>query len=169
MKKLFVINLIFTLCLLFIFNTPSFASNNVHDASLAIKNYFTADVSSQKSLDIEGMTGGIYSLLKTIGMILALCIITTISISYMVGNPKKRAELKERLIYYVIGVVLLTSGVIFLDLYANLAEDVKDEIYQPGSSGYENPETGNLGGTNITNPANLGGKNLNSNVTVDIR
>lgn len=118
MKKVIDRLLLFILCYLLIFNSTAFASS--------IKDYFSG--SGKNNLDMETVTSGVYGLLYTIGVILAVCILVTIAISYMVATPNKRAILKERLIYYFAGVIFLVGGLAFLRIYEKAANDVGDVV-----------------------------------------
>lgn len=118
MKKVIDRLLLFILCYLLIFNSTAFASS--------IKDYFSG--SGKNNLDMETVTSGVYGLLYTIGVILAVCILVTIAISYMTATPNKRAMLKERLIYYFAGVIFLVGGLAFLRIYEKAANDVGDVV-----------------------------------------
>ncbi len=124
MKKVIDRLLLFVLCYLLIFNSTAFASS--------IKDYFSG--SGKNNLDMETVTSGVYGLLYTIGVILAVCILVTIAISYMTATPNKRAMLKERLIYYFAGVIFLVGGLAFLRIYEKAANDVRDIVRNGGSS-----------------------------------
>ena len=117
MKKLIVFNLIFILCLLFLFPCDSIASGAL------IKDYFQ---NSDSTLQFEKASSEIYTILRTFGLILAVCIMVTIAISYMVATPNKRAILKERLVYYIAGVIFLVAGISFLGWYEQFAKEVGD-------------------------------------------
>lgn len=131
MKKVIDRLLLFILCYLLIFNSTAFASS--------IKDYFSG--SGKNNLDMETVTSGVYGLLYTIGVILAVCILVTIAISYMTATPNKRAMLKERLIYYFAGVIFLVGGLAFLRIYEKVAKDVGNIVKSgAGSSGYTNSD-----------------------------
>lgn len=116
MKKRFVLIILFLLCLLFIFNSDSFASGE------NIKNYFSK--ASYEPLNIKTLSGNLYSVIKLVGMIIAVCMVTYMAIAYMLATPQKRAQLKERLVFLTIGVMFLVAGVAFLDWYEGFAKDV---------------------------------------------
>ncbi len=107
MKKRVYFNFLFVLCLLFLFNSTSFAD----------------------SPNIEKVTSTIYGLLFKFGVILAVCLTATLAISYMVATPNKKAMLKERLIYYFAGVTFLVGGLAFLNMYEGVSDNVGDTVY----------------------------------------
>ena len=132
MKKTIIWCLVFVLCLLFVLPSDSYASGQ------AVKDYFTRGPSSA-SLDrsIDTVSSGIYVVLKLSGIILAVCLLVTIAISYMIATPGKRAKLKEQLIYYFVGVIFLLAGTAFLSWYEDVAHNVADSF--AGSSAHANP------------------------------
>ena len=124
MKKLFAFVVIFLVCLLFIFNSYSFASG------INIRNYFIANSNniSQNILDIKETSANVYSVLKIVGIIIALCMMLYMAISYMIATPNKRAQLKERLFIFLIGVIFLMAGVAFLDWYEGMATTIANGL-----------------------------------------
>ena len=54
---------------------------------------------------------GIYGLLRTIAIIVAVCMIAYMAIQWFLATPSKKAELKGRMWSMAIGVVLLIGGV----------------------------------------------------------
>lgn len=118
MKKKIIYSFLFVLCLLFIFSSTSLANG--------IKTYFSSG--GKSNVDMETVTSNVYTILYTFGIILAVCILVTIAISYMVATPNKKAQLKERLIYYFAGVIFLVGGLAFLRTYEKVANDVGDVV-----------------------------------------
>lgn len=111
MKKKVYFNFLFVLCLLFLFNSTSFAD----------------------SPNIEKLTSNVYNLLFRFGVILAVCLTATLAISFMVATPNKKAMLKERLIYYFAGVIFLVGGLAFLNMYEGVSDNVGNTVYSDGA------------------------------------
>lgn len=151
MKKRIIFNLFFIICLFFIFSSSSLA------AGLEIKQYFK---DANSTLEFEKLSSNIYSLLRTIGLILAVCIMMTMAISYMIATPSKRAELKGRLVYYIAGVVFLIAGVGLLGWYAEVAE------YTANVATGKMPAQSLGGGNSFGGPSIGGGKP--SNIVIQI-
>ena len=63
------------------------------------------------------------SITKTVGLIMAIVMIFIYAIKWMMATPQKKQELKERLWYLAIGVVLLVGGPFLLDWIANAGEN----------------------------------------------
>lgn len=119
MKKRIVFCLIFSLCLLFIFSSSCFASS--------IKGYFMSG-SSSHGLEINQVTSNIYSLLRTVGFIVGACVITWMAIAYMTATGNKKALLKERMIYFIIGVIILVGCIGILTLFEKTAKKVVNTL-----------------------------------------
>lgn len=128
MKKVITLGLAIILCLLLVLPSNSYATGT------AIKDYFEHPNSTLK---FENVSSQIYVVLRTFGLVLAICILVTISISYMLATPNKRAVLKERLVYYVAGVVFLIGGIGFLGAYEKIAKEIGDGA--SGGGHYSDP------------------------------
>ena len=122
MKRLIIYSLIFILCLLFIFNSNSFATS--------IKNYFLASnsVSNDNITKLDVLSSNIYVLLKAVGIVIASCLSVFFAISYMIATPAKKSELKGRVIYYIAGIILLFGLGAFFTLFEYLASNLKDAL-----------------------------------------
>ena len=114
MKKLVIYSLVFILCLLLIFNSTSFAGSMIYD-------YF-ADPQIHSAVSFEDTSSTIYTILRSVAIVVASCMAVYISISYMLATPNKRAELKGKLGYYIAGVIFLAGLAVFLDLFVNFGE-----------------------------------------------
>ncbi len=134
MKKKIIYSFLFVLCLLFIFSSTSLANG--------IKTYFSSG--GKSNVDMETVTSNVYTILYTFGIILAVCILVTIAISYMVATPNKRAMLKERLIYYFAGVIFLVGGLAFLRTYEKVAKEISNQV-GGSSSGVQSPTSSDYG------------------------
>lgn len=60
---------------------------------------------------IQKVGNGIYGVLRTIAIIVAVCMIAYMAIQWFLATPSKKAELKGRMWSMAIGVVLLIGGV----------------------------------------------------------
>lgn len=135
MKRVITLGLAIILCLLLVLPSNSYATGT------AIKSYFEHPNSTLK---FENISSQIYVALRTFGLVLAICILVTISISYMVATPNKRAVLKERLVYYVAGVVFLIGGIGFLGTYEKFAKEISNQV-GGSSSGIQSPTSSDYG------------------------
>lgn len=63
------------------------------------------------SNDVGTIGKGVYGVLRTVGLIVAVCMIVYMAIQWILATPSKKAELKGRMWSMAIGVVLLLGGV----------------------------------------------------------
>lgn len=60
---------------------------------------------------IQSVGNGVYAVLRTIAIIVAVCMVAYMAIQWFLATPSKKAELKGRMWSMAIGVVLLIGGV----------------------------------------------------------
>ena len=63
--------------------------------------------------------GTVTGVIKVLGYIIAVVMVTWLGIQYIIATPAKKAELKGKLWSMAIGVVLLVAGVTILDVLAS--------------------------------------------------
>ena len=80
------------------------------------------------SNDIGTIGTGVYGVLRTIGLIVAVCMVVYMGIQWILATPAKKAELKGRMWSMAIGVVLLLGGVGLLGVIQTAVEGT--EIFQ---------------------------------------
>lgn len=97
----------------------------------AIKNYFTQQHSM---VDFNTVSGKIYATIKAVGIAVATIVMLLMAISYMTANGSKKAALKEKFVYYVIGVIILLSAVTLLGVYEKFARGLTGTSSPSGSS-----------------------------------
>lgn len=107
-------NLMRVLCLVLVLvmvvaPVTSFASNSFKTYAVE------GDIGGLKE-DIGGLGQGVYGVLRTIGLIVAVCMVVYMGIQWLLATPSKKAELKGRMWSMAIGVVLLVGGVALLGL-----------------------------------------------------
>lgn len=64
---------------------------------------------------IQSVGNGVYSILRTIAIIVAVCMVAYMAIQWFLATPAKKAELKGRMWSMAIGVILLIGGVWILN------------------------------------------------------
>lgn len=65
---------------------------------------------------VQEVGNGVYGLLRTIAVIVAVCMIVYMAIQWFIAAPAKKAELKGRMWSMAIGVVLLCGGIAILNI-----------------------------------------------------
>lgn len=109
MKKLIrVLSLVLVLVMVLV-PVVSFASFNIDEGNLGGLN--------EKA---ETIGSGVYGLLRTIAIIVAVCMVAYMAIQWFLATPSKKAELKGRMWSMLIGVVLLIGGVAILNMLENV-------------------------------------------------
>ena len=66
---------------------------------------------------------GVYGLLKTIAIIVAVCMVAYMAIQWFLATPSKKAELKGRMWSMLIGVILLVGGVAILNMLESIVNE----------------------------------------------
>lgn len=91
---------------------------------------FTVDERDLGGLkDIANTIGsGIYGLLRTIAIIVAVCMVCYMAIQWFLATPSKKAELKGRMWSMLIGVVLLIGGVAILNALESVVNETVNTI-----------------------------------------
>lgn len=74
---------------------------------------------------IDKVGGGIYSILRAIAIIVAVCMVAYMAIQWFLATPSKKAELKGRMWSMAIGVLLLVGGVWILGIVESAVNAVK--------------------------------------------
>lgn len=124
MKKTIIFSLLFAVCLFFIFNSEALASD-----ATKIYNYFSGNFGFRNpATSIKGFSSNIFSILQAIGIMCAVCLSVYMGIQWMIATPTKKAELKGRMIYYLLGVVLLLTVPTVLNVLSKIASEIGDSL-----------------------------------------
>ena len=113
--KIFAMMLV-VLMVVGMFSTVALADSTVSSFTAAAGLTGTDTTIAGKVADVGGTA---ISIIKTIGFIMAVVMVFIYAIKWMMATPQKKQELKERLWYLAIGVVLLVGGPAILDMIMN--------------------------------------------------
>lgn len=112
MKKLIkVLSLVLVLAMVLV-PVASFASFDITEGDLGGLN--------EKA---ETIGSGVYGLLRTIAIIVAVCMVAYMAIQWFLATPSKKAELKGRMWSMLIGVILLIGGVAILNVLEGIVNE----------------------------------------------
>ncbi len=112
MKKLIkVLSLVLVLAMVLV-PVASFASFDIAEGDLGGLN--------EKA---ETIGSGVYGLLRTIAIIVAVCMVAYMAIQWFLATPSKKAELKGRMWSMLIGVILLIGGVAILNVLEGIVTE----------------------------------------------
>ena len=73
---------------------------------------------------IETLLGTVLTGVRLVGAGLAICILSYVGIKYMLASAGERAELKNYMLRYVIGAVILISGTFIVTELIKLAQSI---------------------------------------------
>lgn len=76
----------------------------------------------------QNIGGGVYTVIRTIAYVVAICMIAYMAIQWFLATPAKKAELKGRMWSMAIGVLLLVAGVAILEKVGEIGEDIVDQM-----------------------------------------
>ncbi len=120
MKKTMLVILTVILCLIIVLPTCSLATEiNTNDYK---------DIYSNKgNSKLTSAGGNVLGVVQVIGISAGIICLIILAIKYMMMSidPGEKAKIKEKLIPYAIGAVLLFGGTGLLSIIANFAQKVK--------------------------------------------
>lgn len=78
-----------------------------------------------KANNINDLTGKVLGVVQVVGVATGIVMLIVIGIKYMLTSVEEKAAIKQRLIPYVIGAVLLFGGTGLLTIIVNLVREFK--------------------------------------------
>ena len=106
-----IIFILIVLILLFSVNTKVFAWDGViKDGQGFIQ---AGEKSGQAGIDkeaLKNLSGYLYNILLTAGVIIAVIVATVLGVQFMIGGAEGQAKVKEMLIPFVIGCIVVFGG-----------------------------------------------------------
>lgn len=111
MKKISkkIILIVFILMLLFSINTKVYALDSI----ISDGKSFLSDAEKPKGVDEESLqdaSGFLYNILLSAGVIIAVIVATVLGIQFMMSGAEGQAKVKEMIIPFVIGCVVVFGG-----------------------------------------------------------
>ena len=119
-RAIVVVSLVLILILSFAFATVVKAAEINTDQ---YKDIYNSD--KIKANNINDMGGKVLGMVQIIGTATGVIMLIVIGIKYIVTSVEEKATIKQRLIPYVIGAVLLFGGTGLLTLIVNLVTEFK--------------------------------------------
>lgn len=112
MKIVLFIVIIFTI--IFSFTNKTYALSSIieqgQDFLATGKNSNTIKDDSGFEQDLEGLSGYLYNILLAAGIIVAVIIATILGVQFMIGGAEGQAKVKEMLIPFVVGCIVVFGG-----------------------------------------------------------
>lgn len=99
------------------------AFTNVAVFATSVKDAFSGDTSNVGGAvtATQKVVGMILDIIRTIGMGIALIMLTYIGIKFMLASPSERANIKQYSINFVVGAFILIGGTGILTIIKNFA------------------------------------------------
>ena len=118
-KTINILIILMLLCILVILPSVAYASNGTFDASTYQPSSTTDATGASKIQDLGNV---MISVIRTVGTIISVAILSIIGIKYMTGSVEEKAEYKKTMIPYVIGAVILFGITSFLGIILDLVK-----------------------------------------------
>ncbi len=118
-KAINILIILMLLCVLVILPSVAYASNGTFDASTYQPSSTTDATGASKIQDLGNV---IISVIRTVGTIISVAILSIIGIKYMTGSVEEKAEYKKTMLPYVIGAVILFGITSFIGIIVDLVK-----------------------------------------------
>lgn len=115
-KKIFLLMFIVTIVAIFIIPNVTFADNITSGLGEIYK--------APDSNFINNVAGRILGVVQVVGTGIALIMIAVIGVKYMITSPQEKAQIKDTLMPYFIGAILLFAGTNILSIIVKFVNDL---------------------------------------------
>ncbi len=134
-KKISLI--VFILILLFSINTKVFAIGEIIDDGQSFLHAADDGTVNMDIGDIEAASGYLYNILLSAGIVIAVIIATVLGVQFMLSEAEGQAKVKEMLIPFVIGCIIVFGGFGIWKIALELGKNVEGTISSvPSQSQY---------------------------------
>lgn len=86
-----------------------------------IYDYFV-NGTAKSDLNFTDITNNLLGTIVWIGYAAAVCVILIIGIQFLIATPQKKAQLKEKLWFILVGVIILVAGVTILNVVSTIMQ-----------------------------------------------
>ena len=130
MKKMYkrIILIIFVLILLFSINANVFAIGEIIDDGQSFLQEARPQNTSVNIGQINQASGYLYNILLSAGIVIAVIVATVLGIQFMLSEAEGQAKVKEMLIPFVIGCVVVFGGFGIWKIALTLGQNVEGQI-----------------------------------------
>jgi len=122
-----IIFILATLIILFSINNESLAwSGVIKDGQSFIQagESYTGIEVDQNS--IQGLSGYLYNILLAAGVIIAVIVATILGVQFMIGGAEGQAKVKEMLVPFIVGCVIVFGGFGFWKIAVTIGNKVEE-------------------------------------------
>jgi len=106
------------------FSTVAFATDTDTDVFTGIMNGTGAGDTTGIESKTKAIGKSVIDIIMTVAQVVALAMLAIFAVKWMMATPQKKQELKERMVYLAIGVVLLFGGPAILNLIGNFGNSL---------------------------------------------
>lgn len=127
--KLLTIILIIIVSIMFL-NTNIVHAAGLSDVITGGDNFIGASSSSGVGIDtnkITDVSSMVYNILLTAGIVVAVIIAAILGIKFMIGSVEEKAQVKDSLVPFIIGCVVVFGAFGFWKIFVNIGNEVTDE------------------------------------------
>lgn len=127
--KLLAIILMIIVSIMFL-NTNIVHAAGLSDVITGGDNFIGASSSSGVGIDtnkITDVSSMVYNILLTMGIIVAVVIAAILGIKFMIGSVEEKAQVKDSLVPFIIGCVVVFGAFGFWKIFVNIGNEVTDE------------------------------------------
>lgn len=142
-KKLFIIVVI--LMILFSINTKVFALSEIISDG---QSFLQKADQSKANIEISGLqdlSGYIYNILLAAGVVIAVIVATALGIQFMLGGAEGQAKVKEMLIPFVVGCVIVFGGFGFWKIALTVGNKIDNAGSEPPQYDFSQRACGSCG------------------------
>ena len=87
----------------------------------------TGDIKTDKTIsdnELKGVGSSIATIVRNVGVVLAVVILVVLGIKYMMGSAEEKAEYKKTMIPYLVGAILLFGASAIAGMVVSLSGSV---------------------------------------------
>lgn len=123
LKKIILILLVVLLIGVVMYNVTSEATYSAAMASLLTQQNNWSDNSSATG-KVEDAVFGVLSIVRIVGMCIAVVMLLTVAMKYMAAAPGEKADIKKASVAYVVGAFVLFGAVGLLGIISDFASNI---------------------------------------------
>ena len=134
-KKLSIILLV--LILLFSINTKVYALGEIFSYGQGFIGAADSNEVNMDMSDVASLSGYLYNILLSLGVVIAVIIATVLGVQFMLSEAEGQAKVKEMLIPFIIGCIIIFGGFGIWKIALQIGESVESvSLFIPNSSQY---------------------------------
>lgn len=136
-----IILILIVLMLLFSINSKIFAWSEIISDG---KDFISQADASKANIDtsgLQGLSGYLYNILLAAGVVIAVIVATVLGIQFMMGGAEGQAKVKEMIIPFIVGCIIVFGGFGFWKIAITVGEKLEGSTGAISSSATGSDET----------------------------